>query len=412
MSHWRIIIPISIGTGLSLIGDSSLYTVLPTHLDDAGITLATIGIVLSANRFIRLFLNGPMGWIYDRSARRKLFIPSLFLGALSTFVYAVAPDFLPLLLGRLLWGLAWAGIWVGGNTIVLDITDHGNRGRWVGIYQVSFFLGAASGAILGGVLTDWLGYRTAMALEAALSLAGATYAWIGLPETSGFRTGTSHPQAGSVDPVRPAQVRKHQGSIEELLSAISLMGVNRIAAAGILPATLGLYLLQQFGDTITAAPSRLGIASLTGLGLGGTTLLAMLTVPIVGRVSDRVPTRWQIIAVGLVAGLSGYMLLSIGSPATIIIGLLLAAVMSGSNTGLSTALVGDLVPEGKTGRFLGVLFTVGDLGSALGPLVVFALLPYMDIQSIYIITAALLLCMALISGLFAYRRSRHLIVAT
>jgi len=103
-------------------GDATLYTVLPTHAADAGIVLVQVGILLSANRVVRLFLNGPMGLAYDRSRHRRLFISALFVGALSTVLYAATYGFWPLLVGRLLWGLAWSGIWVGGTTILLDVT--------------------------------------------------------------------------------------------------------------------------------------------------------------------------------------------------------------------------------------------------------------------------------------------------
>ena len=157
ISPWRVLVPVGLGTGLSLMGDASLYAVLPTHVTEAGVPLATVGILLSANRFIRLVLNVPAGMAYDRWLRRPLFVAALFIGAASTAIYAFTQGFWPLLFGRLLWGLAWVGIWVGGNTIILDISRQDNRGRWVGAYQIAFFLGASGGAILGGLLTDWLG---------------------------------------------------------------------------------------------------------------------------------------------------------------------------------------------------------------------------------------------------------------
>ena len=168
-----VLLPVAIGTGLSLIGDSSLYAVLPTHVSDAGITLASVGIILSANRFVRLLLNGPAGLAYDRWPRRPLFVGALLLGAFSTALYAFRGGFWPLLAGRLLWGLSWSGIWVGGNAMIADICDRHTRGRWVGLYQTSFFLGTASGSILGGLLTDRLGYPLAMGIGASLTLAGA-----------------------------------------------------------------------------------------------------------------------------------------------------------------------------------------------------------------------------------------------
>ncbi|MCJ7702995.1 MAG: hypothetical protein MUO62_15540, partial [Anaerolineales bacterium] len=49
--------------------------------------------------------------------------------------------------------------------------------------QLSFFLGASSGALLGGVLTDWMGFHSAMILNSALSFLGTIVALVALPET-------------------------------------------------------------------------------------------------------------------------------------------------------------------------------------------------------------------------------------
>ena len=146
----KVLFPLALGTALSLVGDTTLYAVLPTHTAEAGIALGSVGIILSANRVVRVFLSGPAGLVYDRYPRRRLFVPALFVGALSTAVYAATRGFWPFLAGRLLWGLAWSGIWVGGATVILDVTTVRDRGRWTGLYQIWYFLGAGLGAFAAG----------------------------------------------------------------------------------------------------------------------------------------------------------------------------------------------------------------------------------------------------------------------
>ena len=49
--------PLGLGTALSLMGDATLYTVLPTHTAEAGIPLSSVGIMLGINRAVRILLN-------------------------------------------------------------------------------------------------------------------------------------------------------------------------------------------------------------------------------------------------------------------------------------------------------------------------------------------------------------------
>ena len=399
ISPWRVLLPVGLGTGLSLMGDSSLYTVLPTHIADAGVSLASVGILLSANRFIRLFLNGPAGLAYDRWRRRPLFVVALFIGAASTAIYALTQGFWPLLVGRLLWGLAWSGIWVGGNTIILDISHTNSRGRWIGLYQIAFFMGASGGAIVGGTLTDWLGYQWAMGIGAMLTLLGALAALVFLPETHGLRQGEAAPDK-TVPPVTKSPIPTRR---TEYASVVGLMGVNRLLIAGILNSTLGLLLLQQMGNSIDLAGHRLGVATLTGLGLGTTALVAMVAAPILGGLSDRAGTRWEVAASGLIPGVAGFSLLAIGSPLTILLGLLLTPISSGSNQGLATALMGDLSGEQQRGRQLGILFTTGDLASAVGPPLAYGLIPLLGLNTIYLLGGSLFGLMLLIAWQWAVR---------
>ena len=394
----RILLTIGLGTGLSLMGDAALYAVLPTNVTAAGVSLASVGILLSANRFIRLALNGPAGLLYDRWPRRRLFVPALFLGALSTALYALTRGFWPLLVGRLLWGTAWTGIWVGGNTIILDVTDDTNRGRWVGLYQTAFFLGSLSGSLFGGLFTDWLGYHAAMGIGAVLTGCGALTALLFLPETRNLRHATAIEALEVDDPVptAPKPVRR-----TELASAMALLGINRLVLAGILNATLGLFLLERLGDPVQIDGLAVGVATLTGALLALRSLIAMTASPVAGRLSDHTGNRWQVVAWGLLPGILGFVLLALAPSFIALFGLPLVAIASGTGQSLSTTMVGDLGEAARHSRRLGWLFTIGDLTSAIGPLLAYQLIPFIGTRGVYLMSAGLFGAMLIIAFLWA-----------
>ena len=435
-----VLFPLGLGTALSLMGDATLYTVLPTHTADAGITLGGVGILLGVNRAVRLFLNGPAGLAYDRWSRRWLFVPSLFVGALSTAIYAATRGFWPLFAGRLLWGLAWSGIWVGGATMILDVATVQERGRWTGLYQIWYFVGGAVGALGGGVLTDWLGYAVAMWIGAALTAAGGLAALALLPETRGVVDGRGHhgwgnrrwggrgsqregamhsrqvhrtnggQAAGPVggkgrsgsqsnklvddghnrdcrDPSRAARGGGRLRDNRQLWLAVSLQGVNRFAISGVMSATLGLLVR----DRLPSAPVALGVATLTGILMAGRTLLSMAAAPLAGTLSDRMGSRWRVASWGLIAGMIGMFLLAWGVPLGILAGVSVMAISRGSVQSLATALTGDLVDQAQRGRAIGLLHTVGDFGSAVGPSIAYALLPWIGLHGVYMLCAVLYL---------------------
>jgi MFS family permease len=288
--------------------------------------------------------------------------------------------------------MAWAGIWVGGNTIVLDFVDDDNRGRWIGIYQFSFFLGAAGGAMLGGVLTDWLGFHQTMIIGAVLTLVGAVIALIFLPET---RLPKQYLNDAVTDSPQPLATSSNQKA--EIFSITALFSTNRLVMAGIFMSTFGIFLKDQIGEQVQVASHSIGVTTLTGMGLGLSTLIAMVSIPLIGGFSDRVGNRWRVAAGGLVPGVFGFGLMTFGLPATILAGIPLIATSSGSNQGLSTVLTGDLGSSSMQSRRLGVLFTFGDFASAIGPPLAYGLMPLVGINTLYLSSAGLFTVMFLMS---------------
>jgi MFS family permease len=377
----KVLFPLGLGTALSLMGDTTLYAVLPTHAAEAGVALGSVGIVLSVNRAVRILSNGLAGLAYDRWPRRWLFVPALFVGALSTALYAATRGLWPLLVGRLLWGLAWSGIWVGGATVIMDVTTARDRGRWMGLYQTWFFLGAGPGACVGGLLTDSVGYATTMWIGAALTALGGLAALALLPETRSIWP-DAHDCAvgGTVERERPRR-RVHPG----LWVVASLQGLNRLVTAGVLAATLGL-LVQ---DRLRPSDLGLGVATLTGVLAAGRTLLSMAAAPLAGTMSDWLGSRWGVAAGALALGAISFGLMSQCAPVAILVGIALGAMVSGGVQALVVALTGDLAGQTQRGRAIGLVHSVGDLGSAVGPPVAYALLPRMELRGVYLLCAGL-----------------------
>lgn len=394
----RTIDLVGVGIMLSLLGDATLYTVLPDAgiAAQAGISLSVVGLVLGINRLVRLAFNPAAGMLFDRLPRRPLLAASLALGAISTVGYALASGPVVLLIGRVLWGAAWSGLWIGANSVVLDLADEQNRGRLSARLQMWFFIGGGLSFLAGGVLTDLLGYRPGLLASSGCTAAGFFLWLIWLPETRALRTGTgqAYPPAGAwVFPWRRA-----------LPASVPIFAI-RLVFAGVMASTTIVWLEGFVGRQLLLGPFLLPLATLTGafssLRLGA----SVAGSPLGGWLSDRLRRRWAVIAGGLLLSAAGVTAMAVTTGLAGVLGALLASLAAGSAQALAPALAGDqLLPDHRS-RGLSVIYSLGDLGSALGPPLALGLLPLLGISGVYLLSAVVLL--ATVLHALALARSEH-----
>src|ERR1700730_15761536 len=95
---------------LTLPGDTLLYLLLPLYAATFGVSLPEAGVLLAANRLIRIVGYGWVARFYaDRGARMACVFAACG-GALATLSYATLSGVWLLLLGRLVWGLSFAAM--------------------------------------------------------------------------------------------------------------------------------------------------------------------------------------------------------------------------------------------------------------------------------------------------------------
>jgi DHA1 family multidrug resistance protein-like MFS transporter len=399
----RLLLPLGTAIGLSLAGDSTLYAVLANQTEVVGISLGSVGILLGANRLIRIPGNPLAGALYDRLGRRPLFLWGLALGVLSTAAYGWARGFWPMLAARLLWGIAWSLINVGGYTMVVDRSTPADRGRMTGLYQTSYLLGLSISPLLGGGLTDALGFRQTVQICAGLQAAGLLVALWALPETA--------PQARPAS-IRTTGPRTHLSWMKGLgtwLAAVRRLDPGLLAVAavylvtffvsnGVLMSTISLYLGQRWGERIPLGAAEIGVASLAGITLSLRAALGIVAAPVAGVVSDRLRSRWPVVYAAMALAAAGFVLLILPVPIWVVLAAVcMVAAGAGALIAVLAALVGDRVAGARPGMAMGALATAGDMGSASGPLVAYALVSSLELQGVYLLCLLALMSVALLS---------------
>lgn len=115
------------------------------------------------------------GWLSDRVGR----LPTLCLGFLAwgaVFVgYVLVPGMPWILLVQLTRGFAYSAHTATAMTYATEVRGRAQRGWVSGLYGAAGGIGSILGAAMGGLQTQWMGFRPMIATNAALIFAGALY---------------------------------------------------------------------------------------------------------------------------------------------------------------------------------------------------------------------------------------------
>ena len=146
---------------------SSLQWIVDTY------TLVFAGLLLTA---------GSLG---DRFGRRRMFAIGLVLFALSSAACALAPDTAALITARAVQGAGAATIMPMALALLNGAFPPEHRGWAIGIYGSVTGLAAVLGPVLGGAVTQGLGWRWIFWINVPVALAAVPLVLSRLPEARG-----------------------------------------------------------------------------------------------------------------------------------------------------------------------------------------------------------------------------------
>ena len=101
--RWWPVLASSSALSLALLGDALIYAVLPVHAAAFGVSLAWVGVLLSVNRFVRVFAYGLVARCTEVFGLRRMCIVACVGAVLSTALYWAGEGTALLLFARILW---------------------------------------------------------------------------------------------------------------------------------------------------------------------------------------------------------------------------------------------------------------------------------------------------------------------
>ncbi|KAG6809847.1 hypothetical protein H0H92_014506 [Tricholoma furcatifolium] len=188
-SHLALIIPMMIGILLAAMDGTivvSSYAAIGTELNQLQNTswIAT-AYMLTTTSFQPLY-----GKLSDIFGRKQCLLFAYTIFAIGCLGCGLARNMNELIVCRAFAGIGGGGMQTIVTIIVSDVVPLRSRGTWQGILNIIWTTGSASGAPLGGFLTDTIGWRWAFLFQFPVSLLAIASVSFGLnlpkTETSDF----------------------------------------------------------------------------------------------------------------------------------------------------------------------------------------------------------------------------------
>jgi MFS family permease len=369
-----VVLSVILSTFFVGFGGGVVFPILPNLGVVLGISPFLVGLILSANRFVRVVANAPAGALVDRIGTRTPFVVGLFVEGVATLGYLVAmASTLPeawFLLARVLWGVGSALVFATAYTIAADVSTGDSRGTNMGVVRGGMTLGFPAGLVLGGVVSETLGVSAAFALAAAFALFASALAYATIPETHVSEAKTS---------VKPWEI---ETSVPALTVGLVNFGLY-FAYLGALFSTLvlflaanDLYVLGYGAQASSGVLMAVTVIAAAGFMFGG------------GALSDRLGVRVPVLIAFLVVSFVGFVLLAVAdSVLVLVVACVFIGTGQGGTSGPLIALLADLVPDERMGRAMGTNNVLGDVGGGLGPMISLPLVDVIGFAPVYAVCA-------------------------
>ncbi|PZF79235.1 MFS transporter [Jiangella anatolica] len=371
---------------------------VPAIQADLGIaprSLQLTGVAYTVTFGSLLILAGRLG---DRYGRRRLVVAGLAVFTAASLACALAPTGGQLFAARALQGVGAA--LVSPNALAMLVggfRDERKRNRALGIWAAVASAGAVAGQLLGGVLTETVGWRGIFLVNLPVGLAAIVLL---------LRTGpvtTARADAGRIDVAGAVLLTVLLGGVSLLLAdvvelppativvlgvvLVALVAAERRQADPIVPGFLlrarpvlvsNVSLLLSAGALATTLyiativlQTSMGYGPLqTGLGFAPITVIVLVVSPRAGTLIERFGAPRLLVA-GAALGIAGTALLAATAGVAddywtgVLPGLALLAIGSGLSYAPTFALA-TAVPAEHQGRASGLVNTAQELGAAAG----------------------------------------------
>ena len=400
-SKWWTLLVVCLAIFMLLLDITIVNVALPSIQHDLGSSFEDLQWVVDAYALALAALLLASGSIADLLGRRRIFVVGLLLFVCASLLCGLAGSPTMLNVSRGLQGIGGAMMFATSLALIAQEFAPDERGTAFGIWGATTGFAVAVGPLVGGVLTDGLGWEWIFLVNVPIGLITAAITVARVPESerdpnsridwAGLVTfslglfclvfalirGNDHGWTS-------AQILALLGAAVLLIVVFVAVELHRsqpmldlhlfrkpaFTGAQIVAFTLHASMFAMFLYIVLYMQNVLGYSPLeTGVRFLPISILSFLAAPVAGKLSERFPVRW-FLGAGLVLVGIGLLLMSGIEPSddwtTLLAGFLVAGVGIGFiNPPLATAAIGVVEPR-RAGAASGINSTFRQVGTAVG----------------------------------------------
>ena len=387
-----IIVLLAVCTALQMSSYGMIFPLFARKIGDFGDGVEVLATSVMAYSLAGVIAAPLMGSLADRFGRRPFILGSFAVFTAAFTGYYLAATSWVFIIVRGLAGALTAGLGPATMGLVADIAPEDERARWIGVIGGGTSAGFIVGPVVGGFLYDKWGYGPPFLASIGMALLTLLIAFFAIPEThtkeKRRRETLTQKRAARLTPETGTAVSFIASLPHPLLAFGTLLFINlsMIFAWFFIDPQLPFYAFDELGWSTAQLGAAISF-------YGWATLIGSLTL---SQSSDRLG-RKPILVIGLILHSAQYVGLMLTNVYWVIIAAFIVAGLGEAlvNPALSAAYL-EITPKEHRARAMGIKGAIGSLGSLLAPALVVIVVGTISPQTVFLISAALILATALL----------------
>jgi len=351
--QWKVLVVLTLINLLNYFDRLIVVPMFPFLKDEFMVSDFRLGLLASVLILVNSLAVLPFGFWSDRGSRQKIMAFGVFFWSAATLLSGIATTFRSLLTARALVGVGEGAYAPSGTAMISECFPRGFRARVQAVFNLGMLVGGVLGLAVGGLLSQWVGWRWAFFL-------------VGVP--------------GFLLAISAYRLRVHVAPTAEKAPAVwSLLKIPAylMVIAGGMFVVFASTAFITWGPVFAGRYHNLSVAK-ASTWMGFLVLIGSIGgVMTGGYVADRLQAHW---AWGRAATISASLLL--GTPflyvavttdelAIFLLCLFVASFFLTCYHGPATAVIHDLTPErAHAFAFALYLFVIHFLGDTMAPALV------------------------------------------